>query len=508
MEIVTHVLTSPQPELRSRSNAARRQAARENIGIDVAEGDIASKSEMQGLLNGKEDVSNKVTAWGETPADSQYPSAALVHSEITRLETLIGNLGGFEKATLTTGANPVPDVQDPKHTIIYLTLISTAPEPDKYKEWIYNDQDQWEVIGDTTIDLTDYYDKTAVDRLLAGKVDTVSGKGLSTNDYTDADKTKLDGITWPSSDVPVDNNWRTLNKKKSGSGTETEWKLSVYGTGAGSNNSYTIDTASQGQGRVIKEGTFSSASNGMVCGKKNGDLTMVTVREVPSATASDSGKVLTVNQDGGTEWGQHEWVAGTHVVPKKPITGLVIGGRTYRTVTIGNQEWMAENLDWQFDGLVVGAEGTSASEKRANYYNNDETTYGVYGNKYGLLYNWKAVDYLEQHKETMLPSGWHVPTKSEFETLIEFVGGKNVAGTKLKSVTGWSTGPGDGTTGFDAYPAGMYDGGWTEGSSHWTATAYNDTIAYRVGMGSASSAYIYEEMMYTESSIRLVRDIT
>ena len=81
-----------------------------------------------------------------------------------------------------------------------------------------------------------------------------------------------------------------------------------------------------------------------------------------------------------------------------------IGGRVYNTVIIGGKEWMAENLDFKFSGLAIG-QGSSSSEPRANYYSNNESTYGVNGNKYGLLYNWIAVKYLEDHKSELIP-GW------------------------------------------------------------------------------------------------------
>lgn len=129
-----------------------------------------------------------------------------------------------------------------------------------------------------------------------------------------------------------------------------------------------------------------------------------------------------------------------------------IGGRVYNTVVIGGKEWMAENLDFKFSGLAIGQE-SSSSEPRANYYQNNEATYGVNGNKYGLMYNWIAVKYLEDHKSELIP-GWHVPTKSEWIALATAVGGTNVAGTKLKSTTGWSSGNGDGSYGFAAFPAG------------------------------------------------------
>lgn len=75
-------------------------------------------------------------------------------------EALSGIANGvFEVANLTTGANPHPDVQNPSHKIIYLTKESGSSKTDPYTEWIYTQSDAWEVIGETSIDLSGYKTK-------------------------------------------------------------------------------------------------------------------------------------------------------------------------------------------------------------------------------------------------------------------------------------------------------------------------------------------------------------
>lgn len=150
-----------------------------------------------------------------------------------------------------------------------------------------------------------------------------------------------------------------------------------------------------------------------------------------------------------------------------PFDPDVIGGRKYKTVTIGNQTWLAENLDFKFNGLIVGESGVSDSEPRANYYNDDEATYGVNGNKYGLIYNWTAVKYLEDHKGELIP-GWHVPHEDEFLVLASTVGGYGVSGAKLKSTSGWSANNGDGSTEFSAFPAGVKNSNTFDSLGHRT----------------------------------------
>ena len=187
---------------------------------------------------------------------------------------------------------------------------------------------------------------------------------------------------------------------------------------------------------------------------------------------------------------------------------VTIGGRTYKTVKIGDQVWLAENLDFVFDGLVVG-QGASSSEPRANYYNNDESTYGWSGLKYGLLYNWIAVKYLEDHKSELMP-GWHVPASSEWGELATAVGGTAVAGTKLKSTTGWASGNGDGSYGFEAFPAGYQDSGSFNGlgsnASFWTATESSSSNAYLRRFYMDASMYSLNHNKSRGYSVRLVKD--
>ena len=183
-----------------------------------------------------------------------------------------------------------------------------------------------------------------------------------------------------------------------------------------------------------------------------------------------------------------------------------IGGRVYNTVVIGGKEWMAENLDFKFSGLAIGQE-SSSSEPRANYYQNNEATYGVNGNKYGLLYNWIAVKYLEDHKAELIP-GWHVPTKAEYIDLFNAVGGTSVAGIKLKSTTGWSSGNGDGSYGFAAFPAGyrmnnFYNLG-IEGH-FWTTTTDGSSGSGFYFSANTSINWESSNKSYCES-VRLVKD--
>ncbi|MDR0331404.1 MAG: fibrobacter succinogenes major paralogous domain-containing protein [Chitinispirillales bacterium] len=105
-------------------------------------------------------------------------------------------------------------------------------------------------------------------------------------------------------------------------------------------------------------------------------------------------------------------------------------GREYRTVQIGGQTWMAENLSYET--------GTSWC------YDNNESNCA----KYGRLYDWETA-------ASACPSGWRLPSRDEWNALIETAGGENVAGAKLKSKSGWKgSGKGTDNFGFSALPGG------------------------------------------------------
>ena len=189
------------------------------------------------------------------------------------------------------------------------------------------------------------------------------------------------------------------------------------------------------------------------------------------------------------------WLGSSKVFGQSAPSEVTIGGRTYSTVTIGNQVWMAENLDWKFSGLTFrdGVDGNEITNNvnlaQAAYYDYDESTYGVNGNKYGLLYNWASVDYINSHlSELGVPSGWHVPTHDEWSALKSTVG--EPSGTKLKSTTGWETSSGTDDFGFSMVPAGDWVMNGTSGfygtimySSFGMTGIYQDNNVQRIQMG-------------------------
>ena len=112
-----------------------------------------------------------------------------------------------------------------------------------------------------------------------------------------------------------------------------------------------------------------------------------------------------------------------------------------QTVTIGNQVWMTKNLDISTfrNGDTIPEAKTNEEWKKAGenkqpawcYYDNDPAN----GAKYGKLYNWYAVN----DPRGLAPIGYHIPSDAEWTKLTDFLGGESVAGTKMKSKSGWNS---------------------------------------------------------------------
>lgn len=104
----------------------------------------------------------------------------------TEVNDLISHL-----ASLTVEIVETLPTQDISTSTIYLVNVSGTTN---YEQWMYINS-TWSNIGNTSVDLSNYYTKTQTDALLADKVDKVTGKGLSTNDFSDAYKDMLDNYT-------------------------------------------------------------------------------------------------------------------------------------------------------------------------------------------------------------------------------------------------------------------------------------------------------------------------
>ena len=163
-------------------------------------------------------------------------------------------------------------------------------------------------------------------------------------------------------------------------------------------------------------------------------------------------------------------------------------GKTYKTVVIGKQTWMAENLNYEAENSLC-------------YSGRSENC-----TKFGRIYTWPVA-------KTACPSGWHLPKREEFLTLITAVG-EDSSGTMLKSTSGWSN-DGNGTDdySFSALPAGgrSSSGYYIDGGKEayiWSSTESDSYSAYYLNLTS------YNEKAYLSNnnakdywfSVRCVQD--
>jgi uncharacterized protein (TIGR02145 family) len=141
----------------------------------------------------------------------------------------------------------------------------------------------------------------------------------------------------------------------------------------------------------------------------------------------------------------------------KNYGSVAYDGTTYKTTEIGEQVWMAENLNYNAPG--------------SKCYDDEPANCA----KYGRLYDWASAmglpdcsygtscaSQIGANHRGICPSGWHLPSDKEWEALTDFVGGssRRIAGTKLKAISGWD-GNGTNDYGFSALPGG---GGYSDGS--------------------------------------------
>jgi uncharacterized protein (TIGR02145 family) len=193
-------------------------------------------------------------------------------------------------------------------------------------------------------------------------------------------------------------------------------------------------------------------------------------------------------------------------------------GNVYKTIVIGSQEWMAENLKTSIyrNGEPIATNLTNTEwENTINtqigawaFYNNDS----LYDCPYGKLYNWYAV----ADSRHVCPTGWHVPTDGEWTILTDYIGGGSVAGGKMKSTgTHYWFDPNHVATnesGFSGLPGGYrgsdggfgsvgYLGSWWSSSELDTYIAWLRSLLYFDGLA-------YQDWFFEPygSSVRCLRD--
>jgi uncharacterized protein (TIGR02145 family) len=190
-------------------------------------------------------------------------------------------------------------------------------------------------------------------------------------------------------------------------------------------------------------------------------------------------------------------------------------------VTIGSQTWSARNLDVDHyrNGDIIpqvtdATQWTNLTTGAWCYYNNDPAN----GPIYGKLYNWYAVN----DPRGLAPSGYHIPTDNEWTILTNYLGGLNVAGSKMKETgtSHWSYPNSDATnsSGFNAIPGGFRDyslgiffsrtvfGYWWSSTSGASTSNFNTNKYYR--QLHSDSGVVTRDAFYASSgySVRCIKD--
>lgn len=178
-------------------------------------------------------------------------------------------------------------------------------------------------------------------------------------------------------------------------------------------------------------------------------------------------------------------------------TVVDVGGNSYKTIKIGSQAWFAENLKtWHYtDGSLINraydindfdrltSESSGALIQLKDWNNQASEEYGLVYNKFAVISD-----------KNLCPDGWHVASKADWNALVEYLGGSEVAGGKLKEA-GYShwphcylrNVPSSNESGFTAIPGGFidYDAwpstgvGVTAPGSEWAAWWYGDQTPSR-----------------------------
>ena len=191
-------------------------------------------------------------------------------------------------------------------------------------------------------------------------------------------------------------------------------------------------------------------------------------------------------------------------------------GNVYKTVRIGSQVWMAENLKTTkfrngepIPHVISNATWSVLNSGAYCWYNNDDRANKV---TYGALYNWFAVD----DQRNIAPTGWHIPTDKEWAALVTYLKGERIAGGALKeTLTSHWTDPNTGATnssGFTGLPGGYRAkdgtfknlnvcGGW------WTDTEYTKSLVfYRFVENTSSTVHNFSTYKDSGFSIRCIKD--
>lgn len=177
------------------------------------------------------------------------------------------------------------------------------------------------------------------------------------------------------------------------------------------------------------------------------------------------------------------------------LLSLYSCGKSYKETKIGKQIWMVENLNidkFQNGDIIPQAKSKEEWEKAALnqkpvwcYYDYDLSNKDTYGK----LYNWYAI----VDSRNLAPKGWEIPSYHNWSQLIEYLGGENIAGSKMKSRNVWiENSKALDESKFSAYPSGVcnHDGTFDLINNlgfWWSSTEFNHENAWVIYLSSKSN---------------------
>jgi uncharacterized protein (TIGR02145 family) len=214
-------------------------------------------------------------------------------------------------------------------------------------------------------------------------------------------------------------------------------------------------------------------------------------------------RVNATNSYGTSSWSIPIWSFTTLYICGSPITYI---GKSYNTVQISSQCWLKENLD--IGTMIQGTQQPTNNGIIEKYcLQNNQDNCAIYGG----YYTWDEVmQYVTTEKaQGICPTGWHIPTKTEFQSLITAV---NINGNALKALgQGYGNGTGTNTSGFSALIVGSYSNNTSYYfgfvTNFWSSTEFNLTTSYHFLLYADNNSFNIPITFKTAGfSVRCIKD--
>ena len=226
--------------------------------------------------------------------------------------------------------------------------------------------------------------------------------------------------------------------------------------------------------------------------------------------------VLDKDQNGNKQYSFYKctddgWMFTLDTLNKDEITDSR-DGKTYKTIGIKTQMWMAENMDIDYkikpldgDSIIYGSQIRSGCDSCGHFYTwaaamDSAGVWSTNSKDCGVGVDCMQIDPVRG----VCPEGWHVPSEDEWVTLFDAVGGSNIAGMELKSTSGWGSGNGTGDYSFAVLPTSSYGG--IAYASFWSTKKHYDYAIMISFSSDEISAHTYGNPRDGRLPVRCLKD--